>query len=402
MNTTIGIIGGGQLGKMIAQEAKRMSLKVIVLDPTPDCPAVSVSDRQIVADFKDRAAIRELAKSSDVVTYEIESGDTDALAELEREGSKIYPSSETLRILQDKLLQKEHLKKHGLPVPEFVDLAVNVSSPCADDLAELYGKIVSKIGYPFVAKARRDSYDGRGNLTIHNESELPLLVAAVTPNGKGPRKWMAEKFVPFKKEVSVMVARNLNGQIVCFPTVENLHEQHILKKTIAPARVEPEVACRAVEIAQSAIRALDGVGIFGVEMFVTGSGEVLINEIAPRPHNSGHYTIEACNHSQFEMHLRAILNQPLVQPTLNMPAVMVNILGEENADRPYNVEGVHELLAMPGVKLHLYGKKHSRLRRKLGHITAVEQTVDRAIGLAERAWRCVRIVPEDSAKEAVR
>lgn len=381
---TIGIIGGGQIGKMIAQEARRMAMNLIVLDPTPDCPAATICGNQIVADFKDIEAIRKLAKSSDVVTYEIELGNTDVLKQLENEGAKIYPSADNLRIIQDKLTQKDFLRSKKIPVPEFSEVISQ------EDLS----RKSAEFGFPSLLKRRRDTYDGRGTLTLNKPKDLTELLGAHQLNGNlADRNYMLERFVPFAKEVSVMVARNGAGQIVSFPVVENIHENHILAMTLAPAQISPAIAKKAKEVAVKAVKALNGIGIFGVEMFVTRNGEVLINEIAPRPHNSGHYTIEACAHSQFEMHLRAVLNMPLVEPTLLSPAVLVNILGDSEISGPYRLDNMDEILSIPGVKLHLYGKQGSRPKRKLGHFTILDKTIAGALKKAQKVRKLAKIVP---------
>jgi 5-(carboxyamino)imidazole ribonucleotide synthase len=383
MKATIGILGGGQLGKMITQEARRMALEVVVLDPTPDCPAAGAGARQIVADFKDESAIRRLAETCDVLTYEIELGNTGILKALEGEGRRICPAPETLRIIQDKFFQKEFLQKHGAPVPEFAALTE----------APLAGQ-VQKFGYPCLIKLRQDAYDGRGNFTLKSPEDLAAALKSENLEGTAAKKYMLERFVPFVKEVSVMVARNRKGQVVSYPVVENLHEDHILLYTVAPARIAEPVAQKARQVAMKAVEALAGAGIFGVEMFVDAGGNILINEIAPRPHNSGHYTIEACAHSQFEMHLRAILDLPLVDPVLLSPAAMVNLLGYGGEDSPYRVEGAEEALAVPGVALHLYGKKGLKRRRKLGHVTVLDSTPEAALKKAEKVRGMIRIVPE--------
>ncbi len=381
---TIGVIGGGQIGKMLALEAKRMAMEMVVLDPSPDCPAASVCGKQIVADFKDINAIRKLAQESDVVTYEIELGNAETLKQLEREGFKIFPSAENLRIIQDKYIQKNFLKSRRLPVPEFAEVSSR------EDLREKS----SSFGYPSLLKQRRDTYDGRGTLSIKKSKELDVLLDSHKLNGNlADKNYMLERFVPFVKEVSVMIARNRSGKIVSFPVVENIHENHILAMTIAPARVSGAISRRAKQAAVNAVKALDGVGIFGVEMFVDRKGGVLINEIAPRPHNSGHYTIEACAHSQFEMHLRAVLDLPLVEPDLLSPAVLVNILGHDTIDGPYRLSNLNEILAISGVKLHLYGKRGVRSGRKLGHITILDPTVSGALKKAEKVRKFIKVVP---------
>jgi 5-(carboxyamino)imidazole ribonucleotide synthase len=373
----LGIIGGGQLGKMIAQEAKRMSLKVIVLDPSYDCPASVVSDDIIVADFKDESAIRKLAAMSDILTYEIELANSNALKELESKNYPVYPSPETLRLVQNKYRQKSFLKNNNISVPEF-DLVR--SQEHLEELCEQYG-------LPAILKASEDSYDGRGNFLISSKNGVEQ--GLLTFEG---RECMLEKFIPFVKEISVMTARNPSGQIESFPVAENIHVNNILDMTIAPARISEKVLAKAQEIAQKTLRTLKGAGIFGIEMFVLPDGDIVINEIAPRPHNSGHYSIEACSISQFEQHIRAVLDLPLSKPRLLTPAVMLNLLGPEERSGPYKISGLKELFSISGLKLHVYGKKISKPRRKLGHITITSQTIDEAISKAEIARNIVKII----------
>src|SRR6188472_3574764 len=305
----IGIIGGGQLGKMIAQEAKRMSFEIIILDPSEDCPASCLSDELILADFKSELAIRKLAKKSDVITYEIELANSKALKSLESRRYPVYPSPETLRIIQNKFRQKSFLMHNNINVPKF-DLVRSEES---------LRNLCTEYGLPAMLKACEDSYDGRGNFLISSKNKIHQALEFF--HGK---QCMLEKFIPFVKEISIMVARNSHGQIVSFPVSENIHKNNVLDMTIVPARISKEVGLKAKKIAEKTIGALKGAGIFGIEMFVTNDEDVILNEIAPRPHNSGHYSIEACSISQFEHHIRAILDLPLSKPQLLTPAVMVN------------------------------------------------------------------------------
>jgi 5-(carboxyamino)imidazole ribonucleotide synthase len=372
----IGIIGGGQLAKMIAQVAKRMSLYVIIIDPTPNCPASTVVDKQIVADFKNEDAIRQLANECDVITYEIELGNSDILGELEINGFAVHPSAETLKNIQDKLLQRQMLKDNNLPVPDFVEVRTQ----------EELMKALEKFGFPAMLKARFDSYDGRGNFLISSKEMIDEAVKFLST-----RRCFLEEYVPFVKEISVMVARNGLGQVVSHPVVENIHRDNILDVTIAPARVSEKARKEARDAADATVRVLKGMGIFGIEMFLTKDDRVLINEIAPRPHNSGHYSIEACTVSQFEQHIRAILNLPLIEPVLLSPAVMINILGEDGSDHLYAIEGIKDVLAIPGASLHIYGKTTARKGRKLGHITIVDSDVEQAIQKARKARSLIKI-----------
>jgi len=373
----VGIIGGGQLGKMIAHEARRMSLKIIILDPTEACPASSIADEQIVADFKDESAIMKLAERCDVLTYEIELANSAALKELEAKSYPVRPAPETLCIIQNKYRQKSFLKDHKIPMPDFALVRSE------DHLHEL----CKKFGFPAMLKACEDSYDGRGNFLIASKSKVHEAFDYFAG-----RECMLEKFVSFTIEISIMVARNPTGQIESFPVAENIHKNSILDTTIVPARIGRKVELKAKKVAERTMEVLHGAGIFGIEMFVTRKGDVLVNEIAPRPHNSGHYTNEACSVSQFEQHLRAVLDLPLSKPELLSPAVMVNILGTENSSGPYAVKGLKRVLAVPGVKLYVYGKKTSKPRRKLGHITATAKTVKEALARAAKARKAVELV----------
>ena len=365
MSKILGIIGGGQLGMMITEAAKKMQneiSEIIVLDPTENCPAVQAGATQILADFKDKDAIIELANKSDIITYEIESGDSDVLKSVENK-AEINPSPETLKIIQDKFLQKSFLLKHNIPVPEFIEIQ-NI-----DDVR----KGLQKFGIPAMLKARRDAYDGRGNFKINSEEEINIAFEYF----KG-QPLLLEKFVPFSKEVSVIASRNTKGQIKTYPLVENIHHENILRETIAPARVSGNISCKAEEIAEKTMSVLKGAGIFGIEMFVTKDENVVINEIAPRVHNSGHHTLQSSDTSQFEQHLRAILGLELGSTKLKHNSIMYNILGDENFTGEYLPLNISD----SGVYLKMYGKKISKPLRKLGHVNIVginNETVDELI-----------------------
>lgn len=357
----LGIVGGGQLGKMMAVEAKRMFMKVVILDPSKDCPASSLADKLIIGDFSDEQKIYDLSKEVDIMTYEIELANANALNNLEESGFLVHPSPKTLSIIQNKYRQKKFLRENMITVPDF-DL---VSSE------EQLMHYCSNSGFPVLLKACEDSYDGRGNYLIRSEDEISKAMTYFSG-----RQCMVEKFVNFKKEISIMVARNLSGTISYFPIAENIHENHILKTSIIPARISKETESKAIDLAIKTMKSLKGSGIFGIEMFVDEDDNVLINEIAPRPHNSGHYSIEACSISQFEQHIRAILDYPILQPTLLSNAVMINILGPDNYTGPYEITGIDELFTIPGVKIHVYGKLETKPNRKLGHVTIVSNKTD--------------------------
>ena len=358
----LGIIGGGQLGMMLTEAAKTMPehiSKVIVLDPNQNCSASLVGAEQIIADFKDRDAIIELSKKADIVTYEIESGDSDVLKSVEN-NSQISPSPETLKIIQDKLLQKQFLSDNNIPVPEFIKI---------DNFNELKSGL-EKFGFPALLKARRDAYDGKGNYKIDSEKDVQKAYEYF----KG-KPLLLEKFIPFEMEVSVIAARNTMGQIKSYPLVENIHEKNILRQTIAPARVSKQIISEADQIAEKTMSVLKGAGIFGIEMFVTKEGHILINEIAPRVHNSGHHTMQSGKTSQFEQHLRAILGLELENTKLTYNTIMYNILGNSDFEGKYKkIE-----LAEKNIFLKMYEKKISKPLRKLGHLNIVgtdNQTID--------------------------
>jgi 5-(carboxyamino)imidazole ribonucleotide synthase len=339
---------------MITEAANKMPYyisKIIVLDPVENCSASQVGAEQIVADFKDKNAIIELAKKSDIITYEIESGDSEVLKFVEKY-AEINPSPETLKIIQDKFLQKTFLTQNNILVPEFLQV---------ESIFDLEQGL-KKFGYPSLLKARRDAYDGRGNFKINTSSEIQEAFDYFSK-----KNLMLEKFVHFKMEVSVIAVRNTRGQIKTYPLVENIHEDNILRTTIAPARVTEKVAKKAEEIAQTTMNVLKGAGIFGIEMFITKTDEILINEIAPRVHNSGHHTLQSSKVSQFEQHLRAILGLELGDTVLLHPTIMYNILGPKFFEGEYNISDITE----QNVFLKMYGKKISKPLRKLGHFNLV-------------------------------
>ena len=354
MAKILGIIGGGQLGMMITEAAKKMPeyiSKIIVIDPTENCPASQVGAEQIVADFKNKEAIIDLANKSDIITYEIESGDSDILKSVEK-NAEINPSPETLKIIQDKFLQKSFLLENNIPIPDFIKI----------ENIEDVKKGLNEFGYPVLLKARRDAYDGRGNYKINSEDEIQKAFEYF----KG-QNLLLEKFIPFKMEVSVIASRNTKGQIKTYPLVENIHENNILRETIAPARVSDKVTKIAEEIAKKTMTVLKGAGIFGIEMFVTQNDGIVINEIAPRVHNSGHHTLQSSETSQFEQHLRAILGLELGSTKLIHNTIMYNILGTQGFEGEY----IPLDISKDNLFLKMYGKKISKPLRKLGHLNLV-------------------------------
>ena len=373
----LGIIGGGQLGMMLTEAAKKMPehiSKVIVLDPNENCSASLVGAEQIVADFKDKDSIINLANQVDIITYEIESGDSDVLKSVENK-AEINPSPETLKTIQDKFLQKTFLQNHNIPVPEFIKV---------DDIEEVKEGL-KKFGYPALLKARRDAYDGKGNFKIDSEKEIQTAYDYF----KG-QKLMLEKFVPFKMEVSVIASRNTKGEIKTYPLVENIHEKNILRETIAPSRTSNEVSEKAGKIASNTMDVLKGAGVFGIEMFVTQDDEIVINEIAPRVHNSGHHTLQSSETSQFEQHLRAILGLDLGSTKLLHNTIMYNILGNLDFQGEYKKIEISE----KNIYLKMYEKKISKPLRKLGHLNIIgfeKQSIDELLTQLEKIKGSVEV-----------
>ncbi len=375
----IAIVGGGQLGKMMTVAAKQFGFYVTVLDPTERSPAAQVADQQVIADFNDGKAIRSLATAADVIIYEFEHIDTAALLALEEQGCLLFPSAKILAVIQDKLRQKTAMAKAGIPVPLFQEIS------SVDQIKEA----ATRFGYPLMLKARSGGYDGKGNFLVENPGACAAGFDCLGASGV-----MAEQFIPFVCEVSVIVARGRYGEIRTYPLSENEHQDNILRRSIIPARVPADVVKRAQEVAEAVISLFAGVGVFCVEMFVTKNGEVMVNEVAPRPHNSGHYSIEACVTSQFEQHIRATCGLPLGDTALRRPAVMVNLLGEKGYHGPAVLEGCAAALSLPGVHLHFYGKHKTVPKRKMGHFTVTATTLGDALAIAARAEQFLRVISQ--------
>lgn len=349
---TIGIIGGGQLGRMMAIAAKYMGYQVAVLDPTAKCPTAQVADRHIVARYDDMAAIKELTATADVITYEFENVDLDAATYIERQG-KLPQGAYALQITQNRAEEKRLIKENNLPVPPFE--IVHNGKACE--------KALENIPLPAVIKTCRGGYDGKGQLKITSEQD----VADAIKFAEEKHPCIVEQWVPFDKEISVVFSRSQHGKVTFFPIAENEHKDHILYKTTVPALISASVREHAFTAASVLAEKINVVGTFAIEMFVRGE-QIFINEMAPRPHNSGHYTIEACNVSQFTQHIKAICGLPLGSISLLQPAVMVNILGED-------MDGVLRAMqtAAEGF-VHLYGKDEAKAKRKMGHVTFIGQT----------------------------
>ncbi|MFK5968731.1 MAG: 5-(carboxyamino)imidazole ribonucleotide synthase [Candidatus Marithrix sp.] len=352
----LGIIGGGQLAQMSAQVAKTMGFHVTILDPVANCPASNIADSQIIGSLYDPEKLTALAKVSDVLTYDIEHIDIKTLHQLADAGHAIYPSPKVLEIIQDKLKQKQLFQQYNIPTAKF------------EAVDKLSSKHLAKL--PFVQKARMGGYDGKGVVVLKND----ITDALQTPS-------IIEEIIDFDKELAIIIARTINGETACYPVVEMVFDNktNICDIVAAPAQISPEIEQKARSIALQAVEAIDGIGIFGVEMFLTHDGQVLINEIAPRPHNSGHYTIEACVTSQFEQLVRIISDLPLGSTDLLKPSVMLNLLGEKNYKGTPIIIGLEETLAISGLTLHWYNKETTHPSRKMGHVTVLDESLANAI-----------------------
>ncbi|CAO1626917.1 unnamed protein product [Sympodiomycopsis kandeliae] len=392
----VGVLGAGQLGRMFVEAASRLNVQVRLLDAGISAPAKQISfvpspsnpshSEHVDGSFADPAKIQELASKVDVLTIEIEHVDASQLQNVLDKGTvkEVHPLPSTIKLIQDKYAQKKHLVAHNLPVAEFIAVGNEAAgnppdaAKAAQEQSQSAVKAGEQFGYPLMLKSRTQAYDGKGNFVVKDASQVQAGIQAL---GNGSRGLYAEKWAPFTKEVAVMVVRSSTGEVRAYPAVETIHRDNICHTVLAPLRsADPTIESRAREIAQKAVATFGGAGVFGVEMFLLESGELLINEIAPRPHNSGHYTIEAAETSQYENHLRAVLGWPLGSTLLKVPSTaMVNILGLADLDK--DKDALLKTLApavasigVPGATVHLYGKVGCRKGRKIGHITVVAQS----------------------------
>lgn len=380
VGATIGILGGGQLGRMMAIEARKMGYRIVVLDPSSRCPTAQVSDGFVVGALDDVASATHLARQVDVITLDTEHVPAEVLDEIAKI-APVRPGASVLRTIQDRLVQKQFLDRIGMPQATWAQ----VDGPADLDAA------LAKVGRPAILKVRRAGYDGKGQMRVDPGSDAPALLARLRPKAPansqdgftptvGNEPCVIESVVSFVREISVVLARSLDGQTAIYPIAENVHRRHILHTTRAPAPMTADLAARATAIACEVARALDHVGVMAVEMFELADGGLLVNEIAPRTHNSGHYTYGACSTSQFEQHVRAICGLPLGDPRALSGAVMVNLIGDLWSAGPPAWEHV---LARPEARLHLYGKDAPAPGRKMGHVVLLDDDTDRALVTAE-------------------
>ena len=373
----LGILGGGQLGKMLLSETRKWDIQTFVLDPNEDAPCKIACNTFIQGDLMDFDTVYAFGKQVDVLTFEIELVNIGALETLESEGKKVYPSSSTLRKIQNKAVQKNEYLKHQIPTAKFQQFT---------NLETLKSEI-STLKFPFVWKCTEFGYDGYGVKVIRNISDLDAL-----PNVE----CITEEMISFKKELAVIVVRSVSGEIKTYPVVEmEFHpEANQVEYVICPARIDQQIAQKANEIALKVAEIFKPVGLLAVEMFQTQNDEIIINEVAPRPHNSGHYSIEASYTSQFENHLRAILNLPLGNTASKAAGIMVNLVGETGFSGNVVYENINEILKINGVTPHIYGKKQTRAFRKMGHVTIVNENMVEARKIAEQVKNTIRVISE--------
>jgi len=369
----LGILGGGQLGRMLIQEAIDLDVKVAVLDPASDAPCADICHSFVCGSFNDFDTVYKFGQGKDVLTIEIENVNTEALEALEKEGVVVLPSSGVLKMVKDKGLQKQFYALNGIPSADFI--LIEDKSGIND----------SRFEFPMVQKLRTGGYDGRGVQILRNEADC--IKAFDKPS-------VLEKAVDIEKELSVIVARGISGETSVFPVVELIFDPaaNLVDVLLAPARISPHTEAKAIEIALRVVEKANFVGLLAVELFLTPAGEILVNEIAPRPHNSGHHTIEANFASQYGQHLRAILDLPLGRPEAHCPAAMVNLLGAAGHEGPVLYQGLEAVLSVPAAYVHLYGKSNTKPYRKMGHVTVLAKTVEEALLSALYIKDCVKVL----------
>jgi 5-(carboxyamino)imidazole ribonucleotide synthase len=375
-NLRLGIIAGGQLGKMLIQEASKWNITTYVLDKDEDCPAGTIASHFVKGSNLDFNDIYQFGKQVDILTFEIENVNIEALTKLKSEGLRILPDPDILALIQDKGLQKDFYQNHHIPTSPFTLVESEQDILKAIDNGDF--------SFPFVQKLRKGGYDGKGVAVINSKDDLNKLL---------PGPSVIEGKVAIDKEIAAIVARNNKGEVKCYPIVEMLFDPHanLVDKLICPSSITVEQSEKAKNIASEIIELLNMEGLLAVEFFIDTKGEVIVNEVAPRPHNSGHHTIESIVTSQFEQHLRAILNLPLGSTKLKLPSVMINILGEEGHQGNVLYEGLTESMAIDGVKIHLYGKKTTQPYRKMGHITVLSPSLECALKKAEKVKQLIKV-----------
>ena len=361
----LGILGGGQLGRMLIQSATDWNLDIHILDGNPNAPCCHTATVFETGSITDYETVYKFGKTVDVLTIEIENVNVDALEQLEKEGLKVFPQPRVIRIIQDKRLQKQFYQDHKIPTSEFILVENRADVKAHKDFLPAFNKLGT------------EGYDGKGVVRIADENDLDKAF---------DKAGLLEKLVDIEKELSVIVARNENGELTAFPPVELVYnpKYNLVDYLLSPASISDKIAAKAIEVAKGVITAFDMVGILAVELFYTKSGEILVNEVAPRPHNSGHHSIEANVTSQFQQHLRSVLNLPLGDTAIRTPAAMINILGAEGFSGAAHYRNLDQLLSETGVYVHLYGKKMTRPSRKMGHLTIIDNDVNKLVERVEK------------------
>ena len=375
-NFKLGILGGGQLGKMLLYDCRRYDVFTKIMDPNKNAPCSEIADEFVVGDLTNFDHVVDFCKDVDVVTVEIENVNADALEFLENKGKKVFPSSSTLRTIQNKSKQKDFYKKNNLPTSTYKNYA-NL-----DELLKDYH--AGNIQLPAVWKSAEFGYDGKGVKIINSFQDIKSLADT---------QCLIEEKVKIKKEIAVIVARNENNEEVCFPAVEmefNL-SSNLVEYIMCPAEINKDLEKKAYEIALKTAQSFNSIGLLAVELFITNENEILINEVAPRPHNSGHHTIECCMTSQFDQHIRSILNLPLGDSAIKIPGIMVNLVGENETEGDVIYQNINQVFNISGVSTHIYGKKKSRLNRKMGHITIVNKEIAKAIEIGKKIKELVKV-----------
>ena len=373
----LGILGGGQLGKMLLYDAKRYDLHTKVMDSNFEVPCARLADEFILGDITNYDDVINFGNKVDIITVEIEKINTDALLFLEKKGKKIFPSAVTLKIIQNKTQQKEFYQKNNLPTSRFKNYS-NI-----DELKSNFEK--DNFKFPFVWKSSRFGYDGKGVKIIKKFDDL---------NFSYDEECLIEEKISIKKELSVIVARNIDGEMKCFPVVEMEFndKSNLVEYVMCPANISNDIESRAIEIAMKASEKFNMVGLLAVELFLDVNDKIIINEVAPRPHNSGHHTIECCMTSQFDQHIRSILNLPLGETQILIPGIMVNLVGENKVEGNVVYQNINDIFEIPGVFIHIYGKKKSRLDRKMGHITIVNKDISKAIEIGKKIKKKIKVI----------
>ena len=376
-NFKLGILGGGQLGKMLMYDAKRYDLHTKVMDSSQEVPCAKLADEFILGDITDYDDVVSFGNKVDVITVEIEKINTDALLFLEKNGKKVFPSALTLKVIQNKSDQKDFYKKHNLPSSRFK----NYSN--LDELKNNFEK--DNFEFPFVWKSSKFGYDGKGVKIIKNYDDLNFYFE---------NECLIEEKISIQKELSVIVARNISGEMKCFPVVEMEFNENsnLVEYVMCPASVSKDIEERAMQIAMNISEKFNMVGLLAVELFLTKEDKILINEVAPRPHNSGHHTIECCMTSQFDQHIRCVLDLPLGETEILIPGIMVNLVGENKVEGNVIYKNLNDIFDISGVFIHIYGKKKSRLNRKMGHITIVNRDIEKAIEIGKKIKKEIKVI----------